>query len=130
MLNSPTANLSAEPSKQPLCRFPDVLEVQRDRLRAAEGTGKANEQQGAVASGHSRVPASGAIPVMRSAVAGIFLLGAAPRERRIPRTVARTRSLPAGKGKPVSDRSNEAADGGRPDLTLGFMGKESRHAFR
>ena len=40
----------------------------------------------------SLVPASGAIPITRSAVAGIFLLGAAPRERRIPRTVARTRS--------------------------------------
>jgi hypothetical protein len=41
---------------------------------------------------------------MRSAVAGIFLLGAAPRERRIPRTVARTRSLSAGKGKPVGSQ--------------------------
>ena len=33
---------------------------------------------------------------------GHFLLGAAPRERRIPRTVARTRSSSVGTGKPAS----------------------------
>ena len=41
---------------QPLCRFLDVLEVQRDQLGAAEGTSKANEQQGAVANGRQPRP--------------------------------------------------------------------------
>ena len=77
---------AADGDGQPLCGFIDVLEVQRDQLRAAEGTGKAYEQARSRVE-DSLVPASGAIPITRSAVAGIFLLGAAPRERRIPRTV-------------------------------------------
>jgi hypothetical protein len=58
------------------------------------------------------------------------LLGAAPSERRIPRTVARVRrQREAGQFVGIADCSNAAADGGGPDLALCFMGQESRHAF-
>jgi hypothetical protein len=98
----PVGLAAADGDAQPLCRFLDVLEVRRDQFRATEGAGKANEQQGAVASGRQSRPRERRIPITRSAVAGIFLLGAASRERRIPRTVARTRSSSVGKGKPAS----------------------------
>jgi hypothetical protein len=55
---------------QPLCRFLDVLEVQRDQLRAAEGTGKPISSRARSRVEDSLVPASGAIPITRSAVAG------------------------------------------------------------
>jgi hypothetical protein len=41
---------AADGDAQSLYRFLDVVGVQSDQLRAAEGAGKANEQQGAVAS--------------------------------------------------------------------------------
>jgi hypothetical protein len=50
----------------------------------------------------SRSPAMGAIAMIRSTVAGVFLARAVPSERRIPRMVARTRSSSVGKGNPAS----------------------------
>jgi hypothetical protein len=94
---------AADGDAKALGRFLEVLDIERDELGATEGAGKAEQQQRPVANGRKpRIPASGAIPITRSAVAGAFLQGAAPRERRIPRTVARTRSSSVGSGKPAS----------------------------
>jgi hypothetical protein len=71
----------------------DILAIERNELGATERTGKAQHSSKA----RSRrpfnpSPVPSAMEMMRSAVAGAFLRAAIPRLRRMPRTVAFTRS--------------------------------------
>ena len=63
-------------------------------------------------------------------LAGRSTEGASDTADRRSHTLIVGRQGQAGQLVGVTDRSNAAADGGRPDLALGFMGQESRHAFR
>src|SRR5262245_58347003 len=81
--------------------FLDVLDVERHKLRATERAGKAKQQQGAVAKRFDAVPGAERHRNDALGVAGVFLRGAVPTLRRMPRTVAFTASLSVGTARPA-----------------------------
>jgi hypothetical protein len=125
---------AADGDAESLGRFLDVLEVQCDQLGAAEGARKANEQQGSVPNGRKPRPREWchsyyALGGGGHLLAGRSTEGAPDTADGGPHTLIVGRQGQAGQLVRVTDRSNAAAYGGRPDLALGFMGQESRHAF-
>ena len=111
---------AADGDAQSLGRFLDVLEVQRDQLRAAEGTGKANEQQGAVANCRKPSPRERRHPYHALGGGGHLLAGRStegapdPADRR-PHPLVVGRQWQAGQLVRITDRRDAAADGGGPN---------------
>ena len=119
---------------QSLGRFLDVVGVQSNQLRPAERAGKANEQQGAVASGRQPRPRERRHPYHalaggRHLLAGCSTEGASDTADRRSHTFVVGRQGQAGQLVRITDRRNPAADGGRPDLALGFMGQKGGHGL-